>query len=152
MSNVEQSTNIEKMILFISAFPSIANTDISVDYSVNQDPNITFTPNGASVSNISLDVYGNADIAYEYNCVLLLTRKILQGELGLDNQIFIEDLQNWIIEQNFSGVKPTFGDKGESEIIIANNASLLYIDEQATRAVYSLGLRVNYTKHYDKTN
>lgn len=141
-------TNIEKMIEFIKKYPKIGNNEISVDYGVEQEPNYTFTPSGARVIEYVKDLYGNATVTYEYNCVLLLTRKILAGELGLENQVFIEDLQNWVIEQNFTENKPIFGDEEDEEFITANSATLLTIDQQANKAIYSITLNNTYIKNF----
>ena len=142
-------TNIEKIIEFIRLNPQVKDKDISVDYGIEAEPNYTFTPSGARVIGYETDIYGNASVSFEYNCVLLLTKKILAGELGLENQVFIEDLQNWVIAQNFTKNKPVFGDEPDDEFLSANSAALLTIDQQANKAIYSITFNVNYTKIYD---
>ena len=141
-------TNIEIIIEFIKKYPKIGNNEISVDYGIEDEPNYTFTPSGARVLSYEYDIYGNAKVTYEYNCVLLLTKKILSGELGLENQVFIEDIQNWVIEQNFTENKPVFGDDGNQEFLAANAATLLNIDQQAQKAIYSISFNVVYIKEY----
>lgn len=145
-------TNIERIISFIRKYPEIGNSEISVDYGIEEEPNYTFTPSGARVNSYQFDIYGNATVEYEYSCVLLLTKSLLAGELGLENQVFIEDLQNWVIEQNFTENKPAFGDYPEKEFLAANAATLLSIDSQANKAIYSITFNIKYYKDYKILN
>jgi len=149
---MDEKCILEELMNFIKLYPELKDANISTDY-VDTDKNTTYmiAPAGfQEVQEREEDVLGNEIRYFQYNCVFAITKRFHNGVNALQNQKFIEKLQFWVIEQNYTGLTPVIGDDKSYEDIKANNGMLLELDNSASMATYQIQLQAKFIKKYER--
>lgn len=140
---------VQKLIDFIKTYPDLGTSDLFIDFTKNdEDSNTIVMPAGSIVLSRQSDVTDTDTLEMQYNCSILLRRYFLNGDAALENQTFIEDLQMWLIEQNYKGTVPQVGDDKDYEYLTANNGTLLELNQDSSTALYSIQFSLTYIKRF----
>jgi hypothetical protein len=143
---------LEKVIQVLNSYPQLGSSEILVDYSSDDGTNYTIAPSGSTIVERKRDAIGGQELTWQYNCGILIRRNFLGGLGALSNQTFIEELQFWLVEQNFNGSLPLIGDEPIDEFWSATNGVLLEVNQDVTTALYSIQIGIEFVKNYEEAN
>ena len=107
-------------------------------------------PVGCSDVSIDEDVSGCIVKTKQYNLVLYARNWTINDVIRLENTEFLENFQEWVDQQQYTGQTPKFGDDPEEEIITAQNGMLYLLDPNGQSGVYQVQISITFEKHYER--
>jgi len=96
------------------------------------------------------DVLGNRTVYKQYNLSLYARNWTVDDVARLENTTFIDDLSQWIEEQQMAGTTPKLGDDPDTEEISAQNGMLFQLDPDGQTGLYQVQISITYEKHYER--
>ena len=136
---------------WLKSFPGIDRLqEVRVDYYSQQPDNGSIDPSGVQIVSVDEDILGNKTVQMQYNFGLyyVLAKDPENDTVATENADWVMELQEWVNEQSFMGLAPTFGDMPKTEKIKAQNGSVTQASAEGV-AIYMVHLSVNLTKIYE---
>lgn len=121
-----------------------------IDWTDNSALDYGIMPTGSVTIRTEEDVLGNRIVYKQYNLALYARGWTVDDVVRLENSTFLEDLADWVEEQQMSGLTPKFGDDPDSEEITAQNGMLYQLDPNGQTGLYQIQIAVTYEKHYER--
>lgn len=148
-------TALEKVRAWISTYPGY---DILSGFQVDYTDQMTANSGGIFPSGLvevsrTKDITGTVTVTNQYNFALYYTFIKSPGDdVGATlNADWVMDFQEWVQAQSITGQAPVFGDRPNSERIIAQNGTLYEFDAEGT-ALYAVQLSVQFFKIFKEEN
>lgn len=134
---------LEKVKAWLATYPYWDGT-LQVDYSQGRPPNAGLLPVGLEELSSREDVLGNtlAECRYRFT---LRWQMAGQGDDG-ENAGKLLDFQNWVREQSFCGLAPTFGDVPAREQLRTEKGGLT---AGTQNVIYTVTLVADFMKVYE---
>lgn len=148
-------TALEKIREWIATYPGY---NILADFQVDYTDQMTANSGGIFPSGLvevarSKDIVGTVTVTNQYNFALYYTfLKAVGDDVGASaNADWVSGFQDWCQSQSITGAAPVFGDRPDSERIIAQNGTLYEFDAEGT-ALYAVQLSVQFVKIFKEEN
>ena len=142
---------LETMRQWLSTCPYLdAFSGGHIDWTDNSALDYGIMPTGSVTIRTEEDVLGNRIVYKQYNLALYGRGWTVDDVVRLENSTFLEDLADWVEEQQMSGLTPKFGDDPDSEEITAQNGMLYQLDPNGQTGLYQIQIAVTYEKHYER--
>ena len=98
--------------------------------------------------NAIVDTYiDGSQMRTEYYTLLARRNTQIESERQ-DNNVFLEDLENWIDEKNLNGELPQLDGNRYCEDVSVSSGLYLYTNEDS-QAVYALTIQIKYRKEHN---
>lgn len=123
-----------------------------IDWTDNTALDYGIMPTGSAVIQTEEDVLGNRVVHKQYNLALYARGWTIDDVARLENTTFLEDLADWVEEQQMAGEAPKFGDNPDDEEITAQNGMLYQLDPNGQTGLYQIQIAIFYEKHYERND
>lgn len=147
-------TTLEIVRNWIATFPQYdILSAFLVDYTDQIPANGGVFPSGLVEISRKQDICGNIAVENQLNFGIYTVFEKPQDDdaAATVNAEWIMDFQQWVQDQNISGLAPVFGDDPRKVVIKAQHGTLYSADGEGT-ATYMVQLSINYIKKYEVKN
>lgn len=134
---------IEALKEYMFSCPLVKETEngINIDFS-DGEKKCGIAPTGNNV----IEVYINGSEVHQYNAVFYISGCTIDDIVRLENQEFVENVSDWIYQQNINGNLPKLSDKYRAIEISSDNGMLFELSENGRSGLYQLQIHLEYER------